>query len=76
MAHHLLCPRDATAAPRSKIPEQHLWTIRDGKVLRLQWFHDADEAVAPPAAAGRRTSQRLRAGYATFNETGDPAAPS
>ena len=27
-----------------EIPEQHLWTLRDGKVLRLQWFHDADEA--------------------------------
>jgi ketosteroid isomerase-like protein len=26
------------------VEEQHLWTLRDGKILRIQWFHDADEA--------------------------------
>jgi ketosteroid isomerase-like protein len=32
--------------------ESHLWTLRDGKVIRLQWFHDrreALEAAGPPA---------------------------
>jgi ketosteroid isomerase-like protein len=24
--------------------EPHVWTIRDGKVVRFQWFHDDDEA--------------------------------
>lgn len=27
-----------------EIPEQHLWTLRDGRIVRLQWFHDEDEA--------------------------------
>ena len=22
----------------------HLWTLRDGKVLRIQWFHDVSQA--------------------------------
>jgi ketosteroid isomerase-like protein len=26
------------------VEEQHLWTLRDGKILRIQWFHDAEEA--------------------------------
>jgi ketosteroid isomerase-like protein len=26
--------------------QPHLWTLRDGKVVRLQWFHDRREAVA------------------------------
>jgi ketosteroid isomerase-like protein len=34
--------RDSNA--KIDIPEQHLWTLRDGKILRLQWFHDLDEA--------------------------------
>jgi len=25
--------------------EPQLWTLRDGKVTRLQWFHDRDEAL-------------------------------
>jgi ketosteroid isomerase-like protein len=25
--------------------EPHLWTLRDGKVIRLQWFHDRAEAL-------------------------------
>jgi ketosteroid isomerase-like protein len=24
--------------------ESALWTLRDGKVIRYQWFHDADDA--------------------------------
>ena len=32
-----------------EVPEQHLWTLRDGKILRLQWFHDPAEAAAQPA---------------------------
>jgi ketosteroid isomerase-like protein len=27
-----------------EVEEQHLWTLRDGRILRLQWFHDAAEA--------------------------------
>ena len=57
------------------VPEQHLWTVRDGKILRLQWFHDADEARRAADCGSTeerwRTSldERLRAGYAAFNET-------
>jgi ketosteroid isomerase-like protein len=25
--------------------EPHLWTIRDSKIMRLQWFHDEREAL-------------------------------
>jgi uncharacterized protein len=25
-------------------PEQHVWTLRDGKVVRFAWFHDEGEA--------------------------------
>jgi ketosteroid isomerase-like protein len=31
-----------------KVPEQHVFTFRDGKIVRLQWFHD--EAAARVAA--------------------------
>jgi ketosteroid isomerase-like protein len=31
--------------------EPHLWTVRNGKVVRLQWFHDRAEALK---AAGLR----------------------
>src|SRR5688572_2232617 len=27
-----------------EVPEQHLWSFRDGKISRLQWFHDEAEA--------------------------------
>jgi ketosteroid isomerase-like protein len=27
-----------------EVDEQHLWTFRDGRILRFQWFHDAVEA--------------------------------
>jgi ketosteroid isomerase-like protein len=26
--------------------ESALWTLRDGKVIRYQWFHDAEDAAA------------------------------
>jgi uncharacterized protein len=25
-------------------PEQHVWTLRDGKVVRFEWFHDEPAA--------------------------------
>jgi ketosteroid isomerase-like protein len=25
-------------------PEQHVWTVRDGKVVRIEWFHDEPAA--------------------------------
>ena len=27
-----------------EVPEQHVWTLRDGKVARLAWFHDERKA--------------------------------
>jgi ketosteroid isomerase-like protein len=54
------------------VPEQHLWTLRDGKVLRLQWFHNAEEARRAADAADREVEEsldeRLRAGYQAFND--------
>jgi ketosteroid isomerase-like protein len=25
--------------------EPHLWTLRDGEIVRLEWFHDRREAL-------------------------------
>jgi uncharacterized protein len=27
-----------------EVPEQHVWTLRDGKVARFGWFHDERKA--------------------------------
>jgi ketosteroid isomerase-like protein len=27
-----------------ELPEQHVWTLRDGEIIRLQWFHDEPAA--------------------------------
>jgi ketosteroid isomerase-like protein len=40
------CGRDSGA--RIEVDEQHLWTLRDGRVARIEWFHD--EAAARRAA--------------------------
>ena len=40
------CGRDSGA--QIEVDEQHLWTLRDGKVARIEWFHD--EAAARRAA--------------------------
>ena len=40
------CGRDSGVA--LKVPEQHLFTFRDDKIVRLQWWHD--EAAARQAA--------------------------
>jgi ketosteroid isomerase-like protein len=28
-----------------RVDEQHVWTLEDGKVVRLEWFHDRREAL-------------------------------
>ena len=33
-------------------PEFHLWSFRDGKILRPQWFNRRDEALAAADQAG------------------------
>jgi ketosteroid isomerase-like protein len=43
--HTIFCVRGRDSGAEVQIPEQHLWTVRDGKVLSIQWFHDPDEAV-------------------------------
>jgi len=32
-------------SPAWRQHEPHLWSLRDGKVIRLQWFHDRAEAL-------------------------------
>jgi uncharacterized protein len=32
--------------------EPHLWTLRGGKVVRLEWFHDRNEALAAAGMHG------------------------
>jgi ketosteroid isomerase-like protein len=43
------CGRDSGV--ELEVPEQHLWAFRDGKVVRLAWFHD--ERAARRAAGLR-----------------------
>ena len=44
------CGRDSGA--QIEIEEQHLWTLRNGKILRIQWFHDPDEARSAAGLGG------------------------
>jgi ketosteroid isomerase-like protein len=49
--------RDSGAAV--DIPEQHLWTLRAGKIVELRWFHDvaeAEQAAAQSVLDAARTA--------------------
>ena len=37
--------RTSVDSPVFRQNEPQLWTLRDGKVVRLQWFHDRAEAL-------------------------------
>jgi ketosteroid isomerase-like protein len=50
------CGRDSGAWV--EVPEQHVWMLRDGKIVRLAWFHD--EGAARRAAGLSRTGARPR----------------
>ena len=51
--HTVFCASGRDSGARIEIDEQHLWTLRDGKILRIQWFHDADEARQAARPDGR-----------------------
>jgi ketosteroid isomerase-like protein len=42
--HTIFRARGRDSGAQIEVEEQHLWTVRDGKILRIQWFHDVDEA--------------------------------
>jgi ketosteroid isomerase-like protein len=42
--HTVFQARGRDSGAQIEIEEQHLWTLRRGKILRIQWFHDAAEA--------------------------------
>jgi ketosteroid isomerase-like protein len=42
--HTIFRARGRDSGALIEVDEQHLWTIRDGKILRIQWFHDVSEA--------------------------------
>jgi ketosteroid isomerase-like protein len=42
--HTVFRARGRDSGAQIDIEEQHLWTLRDGRILRLQWFHDVEEA--------------------------------
>ena len=42
--HTIFRARGRDSGAQVDIPEQHLWTLRDGKILELRWFHDTAEA--------------------------------
>src|SRR5918992_2272871 len=43
--------------------EPHVWTFRDGRPLRIQWFHDVDDALR--AAEVTRSDPRLQGALET-----------
>jgi ketosteroid isomerase-like protein len=51
--HTIFRARGGGSGAEVDIPEQHLWKLRDGKILELRWFHDVAEAeqAARDAAA-------------------------
>ncbi len=42
--HTIFQARGRDSGVQVDVPEQHLWTLRDGKILELRWFHDTAEA--------------------------------
>jgi ketosteroid isomerase-like protein len=42
--HTIFRARGRDSGAQVDIPEQHLWTLRDGKIVELRWFHDPAEA--------------------------------
>jgi uncharacterized protein len=40
LAHVIFRVRGRDSGAVAEKPEQHVWTLRDGKVVRLEWFHD------------------------------------
>ena len=50
--HTIFHARGRDSGAQVDIPEQHLWTLRDGKIVELRWFHDAAEAEEAAAASG------------------------
>jgi ketosteroid isomerase-like protein len=49
--HTVFRARGRDSGAQVDIPEQHLWTMRGGKILELRWFHDVAEAELAAAKA-------------------------
>ena len=50
--HTVFHARGRDSGVEVDIPEQHLWKLRDGKIVELRWFHDVAEAEEAAAASG------------------------
>src|SRR5215210_493967 len=50
--HTIFRARGRDSGAQVDIPEQHLWTLRDGRIVQLRWFHDTDEAAQAARDAG------------------------
>ena len=55
--HTIFRARGRDSGAQVDIPEQHLWTLRDGLVLALRWFHDAAEAEQAAADLWARAGE-------------------
>ncbi len=51
LVHAVFHARGRDSGASVSVVEQHLWTVRDGKLVRMQWFHDAAEAEEAARAA-------------------------
>ena len=57
--HTIFRARGRDSGATVDIPEQHLWTMRAGKVLELRWFHDTAEAEQAARDAGQSENSRI-----------------
>jgi ketosteroid isomerase-like protein len=44
MAYVIFRARGRDSGALVEKPEQHVWTLRDGRVVRFEWFHDEPAA--------------------------------
>jgi ketosteroid isomerase-like protein/SAM-dependent methyltransferase len=56
--HTIFRARGRDSGALIEVDEQHLWTLQNGKILRLQWFHDLEDARRAANAAQRTVPTR------------------
>ena len=56
--HTIFHARGRDSGAQVDVPEQHLWTVRDGRIAELRWFHDAAEAEAVATSLAAEAADR------------------
>ncbi len=58
LCHTIFHARGRDSGVEVDVPEQHLWTVREGRIVELRWFHDAAEAEQAATDLGARATDR------------------